>query len=119
MSPRTQPLLALALAHALLHYHVLPPRSFAAPSANKNHLNQNNWVDLIEIDHSGNIHEGVPPRSIIVCHPTPPPSFLHKSNSSGDVNSAQFGPDGQKIVSASDDKTVRVWSAVSDCLMFC
>ena len=27
------------------------------------------------------------------------------------VCSAQFGPDGQKIVSASDDSTVRVWSA--------
>ena len=27
------------------------------------------------------------------------------------VHSAQFGPDGQKIVSASKDKTVRVWSA--------
>ena len=32
---------------------------------------------------------------------------------SGEVRSAQFGPDGQKIVSASDDRTVRVWSAVS------
>ena len=29
----------------------------------------------------------------------------------GGVKSAQFGPDGQKIVSASSDKTVRVWSA--------
>eukprot|EP01051_Picozoa_sp_SAG22_P002774 SAG22_NODE_127_length_18798_cov_11.748757_6_plen_237_part_00 len=28
------------------------------------------------------------------------------------VNSAQFSPDGQKIVSASWDETVRVWSAV-------
>ena len=32
---------------------------------------------------------------------------------SDDVNSAQFGPDGQKIVSASADMTVRVWSAMS------
>ena len=30
---------------------------------------------------------------------------------SGGVRSAQFGPDGQKIVSASYDRTVRVWSA--------
>ena len=27
--------------------------------------------------------------------------------------SAQFGPDGQKIVSASSDRTVRVWCAVT------
>ena len=32
---------------------------------------------------------------------------------SEDVNSAQFSPDGLKIVSASDDKSVRVWSAVT------
>ena len=31
----------------------------------------------------------------------------------GSVASAQFSPDGQKIVSASGDNTVRVWSAVS------
>ena len=31
----------------------------------------------------------------------------------GGVSSAQFGPDGQNIVSASADKTVRVWSAVT------
>ena len=31
----------------------------------------------------------------------------------GAVTSAQFSPDGQKIVSASSDNTVRVWSAVS------
>ena len=30
---------------------------------------------------------------------------------SSEVTSAQFAPDGQKIVSASYDKTVRVWSA--------
>ena len=29
------------------------------------------------------------------------------------VLSAQFGPDGQKIVSASDDSTMRVWSATA------
>jgi WD40 repeat protein len=29
------------------------------------------------------------------------------------VNSAQFSPDSQKIVSSSADKTVRVWSAAS------
>jgi WD40 repeat protein len=27
--------------------------------------------------------------------------------------SAQFSPDGQKITSASDDNTVRVWSAIT------
>ena len=29
------------------------------------------------------------------------------------VRSAQFSPDGQNIVSASDDETVRVWSAAT------
>eukprot|EP01047_Picozoa_sp_COSAG01_P127902 COSAG01_NODE_57202_length_313_cov_2.490654_1_plen_88_part_10 len=32
---------------------------------------------------------------------------------SGRVLSAQFSPDGQNIVSASDDETVRVWSAAT------
>eukprot|EP01051_Picozoa_sp_SAG22_P000303 SAG22_NODE_7_length_40155_cov_25.241356_16_plen_58_part_00 len=32
---------------------------------------------------------------------------------SEEVNSAQFSPDGQKIVSMSSDDAVRVWSAVT------
>ena len=29
------------------------------------------------------------------------------------MNSAQFSPDSENIVSASDDNTVRVWSAIT------
>ena len=32
---------------------------------------------------------------------------------SGDINSVAFSPDGTKIVSGSDDKTIKVWDAVS------
>ena len=41
---------------------------------------------------------------------------------SGDVNSVAFSPDGTKIVSGSDDKTIKVWDVVNwsrkDHLMF-
>ena len=29
------------------------------------------------------------------------------------VNSAQFSPDGQRVVTASDDETARLWDAAS------
>ena len=29
------------------------------------------------------------------------------------VNSAQFSPDGQRVVTASDDQTARLWDAAS------
>ena len=41
---------------------------------------------------------------------------------SGDINSVAFSPDGTKIVSGSDDKTIKVWDMVKwsrkDHLMF-
>jgi WD40 repeat protein len=41
---------------------------------------------------------------------------------SGDINSVAFSPDGTKIVSGSDDKTIKVWDMVDwsrkDHLMF-
>ena len=30
---------------------------------------------------------------------------------SGDINSVAFSPDGTKIVSGSDDKTIKVWDS--------
>ncbi len=30
---------------------------------------------------------------------------------SGDINSVAFSPDGTKIVSGSDDKTIKVWES--------
>ena len=32
---------------------------------------------------------------------------------SGDINSVAFSPDGTKIVSGSDDKTIKVWDIIN------
>ena len=37
----------------------------------------------------------------------------HEPRPTNSVGSASFSPDGEKIVSASDDNTVRIWSAVT------
>ncbi len=31
----------------------------------------------------------------------------------GSINSAQFSPDGQRVVTASDDNTARLWDAAN------
>ena len=53
------------------------------------------------------VREGVPPNDI-VCQ-----CVLTLEEHSGAVRSACFSPDGAKIVSASDDNTVRVWNAAT------
>ena len=36
-----------------------------------------------------------------------------KNAHSGDINSVAFSPDGTKIVSGSDDKTIKVWDLIN------